>query len=175
MKSIKSFFILSIMIATGCSTNTAPHKSEVEIKEPESHTYFKAATGLPANTSLTAMAAEADTWKKTLPDDKADYGPYPTEYKLIINSYLRSILKDPDSAKISKISKPRKEHKIVNQFKKEAIYGYSSCVFLNAKNSYGGYVGEKPYWFFIRNGRVIDSSDNMGQIYIGRSKNCTDG
>lgn len=160
---------------TGCSTKSVPYENKLETKEPESHAYFKAANGLPQNVSLTAMVEEAEAWKKTLPDDKADYGAYPADYKSIISSNLRSILKDPDSAKISRISKPRKEHKIVNQFTKKVNYGYSSCVFLNAKNSYGGYVGEKPYWFFIRNGRVLESSDNMSPIYIGRSKDCTDG
>lgn len=118
---------------------------------------------------------EAQVWVKSLPEENADYGPYPKEYKSIIEKYLSRILKDPDSVKISKISKPRKEHEIDNQFTKSATYGYSTCVWLNAKNSYGGYTGEKVYWFLIRNNYVSSYDTGLSPIYIGRSKNCEDG
>ena len=34
--------------------------------------------------------------------------------------------------------------------------GYATCVTVNAKNAYGGYVGERQYRIIIRNGSVID-------------------
>lgn len=34
--------------------------------------------------------------------------------------------------------------------------GYATCVTVNAKNAYGGYVGEREYRIRIRNGAVID-------------------
>jgi starvation-inducible outer membrane lipoprotein len=40
---------------------------------------------------------------------------------------------------------------------RKAEYGYMLDVMVNAKNSYGGYVGAKPYRFMFRNGRLIDA------------------
>jgi hypothetical protein len=34
--------------------------------------------------------------------------------------------------------------------------GYATCVVVNAKNAYGGYVGEQVFRILIRNGVVID-------------------
>jgi hypothetical protein len=34
--------------------------------------------------------------------------------------------------------------------------GYATCVVINAKNAFGGYVGERTYRIIIRNGAVID-------------------
>lgn len=119
--------------------------------------------------------AEAGVWIKTLPDENADYGRYPKDYESIVHNHLSLILKDPNSVRISKITKPRKEHKITDKLKKEAVYGYSTCVWLNAKNSYGGYVGENLYWFLIRNDYVTHYDIGSAPIYIGRGKNCKDG
>jgi len=177
MKSIhiKGFIFVSLVIVTGCTSAPIAQKQEKQITEPQSLIDFKKLSGLPLDVPLATLDAEANAWVKTLPPADANYGPYPTEYKQIVTKYLRGILKDPDSAKIAKISKPREEHKINSKYKKQAIYGYSSCALVNAKNSYGGYVGERPYWFFIKDGSVIEASDDMGAIYIGRSKNCADG
>lgn len=173
-KQKKNFILASLVVMTGC-TSTPTVQNQEKTPEPESAIYFKQSSGLPLDIPLATLDAEANAWVKTLPPVNADYGDYPAEYKKIVARYLRGVLKDPDSAKIAKISKPRKEHIIDNKFKKQATYGYSSCALFNAKNSYGGYVGEKTYWFFIKNGSVITASDDMGAIYIGRSKNCADG
>jgi hypothetical protein len=123
---------------------------------------------------------EINLWKQTLPAPNADYGSYPTNYENIIKANLASSLKDPDSARYGAFSKPRKEHIITNAPLKEANYGYSVCVPVNAKNSYGGYTGNHLFWFFIRNGNVIRSQDvdssPLGRtIYIGKAINCQDG
>lgn len=56
------------------------------------------------------------------------------------------------------------------------VYGYSTCVFVNAKNSYGGYTGKQLYWAFIRNGQVLrfkNTNDEYGDlIFVGRKVNC---
>lgn len=122
--------------------------------------------------------AELEAWRKTLPAQNADYGSYPTNYEQLIRNHLSSSLKDPDSARYGKFSKPRKEHVIQAN---EALYGYSVCIPVNAKNSYGGYTGNHTYWYFFRNGQIVRSQDidsNTGfgrMIYIGRSVNCADG
>lgn len=105
----------------------------------------------------------------------ADYGQYPTNYESIIRDWYLKNLKDPQSAIFVSFSKPRKEHAVVNQFKKSAIFGYSVCGTVNAKNSYGGYTGNKTSWFLIRNGTVVKTQDSKYPIYIGRPVNCADG
>jgi hypothetical protein len=109
------------------------------------------------------------------PTDGVDYGKYPTDYEAIVKSWFDTKLKDPDSAKYKSISKPRKEHAIVNQFRKEAVYGYSVCATVNAKNSYGGYTGYTTQWFLIRDGSIVRTQDASMRIYIGHNTNCEDG
>jgi len=112
-------------------------------------------------------------WK---PDTtNADHGQYPKNYVAIIKKWYMANLKDPESAKFISFSKPRKEHAIANQFTHEAIYGYTACATVNAKNSYGGYSGNKTDWFLIRNGAVVRQQNPQLHIYIGHYPNCSDG
>jgi len=122
----------------------------------------------------------ANAWKQTLPAPEADYGAYPADYESIIKSHMETKLKDPESARYGEFSKPRKEHIITNVGAQEAAYGYSVCVPVNAKNSYGGYTGSHQYWFFLRDGKIARSQDidsgYFGKIiYQGRDVNCQDG
>lgn len=81
--------------------------------------------------------------------NNADYGPMPSKelYEGKIRSYQESNLKDPDSAKYN-FSEP---HKGWCKFNGEVNYGWIVDYTLNAKNSYGGYVGAKPQFSFIKN------------------------
>lgn len=129
---------------------------------------------------------ENEAWRKTLPAPNADYGSYPTNYEQLIKTSFANSLKDPDSARYGRFSKPRKEQIIRNN---QAIYGYSVCAPVNAKNSYGGYTGTHTHWFFIRDGQIVRSQDMDGNtasgvagnvsfgrmIYIGHFVNCEDG
>ena len=122
----------------------------------------------------------ANEWKQTLPAPDADYGIYPADYEALVKAYMETTLKDPESARYSNFSKPRKEHIITNVSAKEATYGYSVCVLVNSKNSYGGYAGNHQYWFFLRDGKIMRSNDvdsgYFGKIiYQGRNVNCQDG
>lgn len=105
--------------------------------------------------------------------DTADVGSEPKNYKKLIEDAIRENLKDPDSARFYDFTPPRKEVMVEN---KKFVYGYSACVFVNAKNSYGGYTGKKLYWVFIRNGNVLriqDTNSEFGNlIFVGRSINC---
>ena len=63
-------------------------------------------------------------------------------------SLVRQTLKDPDSAKF-------------NSFYRQFGDGVGYvCGIVNAKNSYGGYVGNRNYYVHltVKNGKVIDSS-----------------
>lgn len=114
----------------------------------------------------------ADSVKK-INLETADVGSKPTEYKSLVEGVIRNQLKDPDSAKFSGFSVPRKE---VMVERGSFVYGYSTCVFVNAKNSYGGYTGKELYWAFIRDNivlRVKNTNDAYGSIiFRGRPINC---
>ena len=105
----------------------------------------------------------------------ADHGTYSENYQEIIKKWYMSNLKDPNSAVFVNFSKPRKEHAITNQFKKEVVYGYSACATVNAKNSYGGFAGTKTKWFLFKNGKIVKYQDPKYPIYIGHKANCEDG
>lgn len=68
----------------------------------------------PQITELQRKETEGHAWISTLPDANADYGSYPTDYKEIIKKYLERKLKDPESARYSEYTKPRKEHALEN-------------------------------------------------------------
>lgn len=105
--------------------------------------------------------------------ETADVGSKPTEYEALVEGAIRDQLKDPDSAKFSGFTEPRKE---VMVEQKNFVYGYSTCVFVNAKNSYGGYTGKQLYWAFIRNNKVLrvkSTNEAYGSIiFRGRPINC---
>ncbi|CNG79202.1 hypothetical protein [Yersinia frederiksenii] len=106
--------------------------------------------------------------------DTADVGVKPSNYKKLIEDAIRNELKDPDSAKFSEFTTPRKEVMVNNR---KFVYGYSSCVFVNAKNSYGGYTGKQLYWVFMRNNEVLRVKNTNGDfgnlIFVGRNINCS--
>ncbi len=87
--------------------------------------------------------------------DSADYGARPIHYETITKEFLSNVLKDPDSAKYD-IKEPCKGYytdppavALMGQ-KRETKYGWIVDVWVNAKNSYGGYTGYKKYSFLFR-------------------------
>ncbi|MCD1609850.1 MULTISPECIES: hypothetical protein [Stutzerimonas] len=65
-------------------------------------------------------------------------------------------LKDPYSAQYA-FGKIYKGYSLTAPLQgRKASYGYMLDVMVNAKNSYGGYVGAKPYRFMFRNGRLVE-------------------
>ncbi len=98
---------------------------------------------------------ESQAWMRSIHEGNGDFGAYPQDYKKIIESYFQETLKDPYSARYSYFREPKKDAHLVDTKSRVALYGYSVCVNVNAKNSYGGYTGNKPYWLLIRNGEII--------------------
>lgn len=88
----------------------------------------------------------------------ADYGEYPQNYKSIVQDHLKKTLKDPYSAKVEYLNEPTKQWHAA--FGREPQYGYVVCANVNAKNSYGAYVGEKLNIFLIKNGDIIAAKGN---------------
>lgn len=91
-----------------------------------------------------------------------DYGSYPDNYEQLIKSHLDHNLKDPDSLKRLNIGPPVEGHYWAGLVNGGNFYGYRSCVSYNAKNSFGGYVGQKTYVYWIKHGRVTGVFPNAG-------------
>lgn len=86
----------------------------------------------------------------------ADYGEYPTNYEEIVKEYFNSSLVDPYSAHY-RIGTPQKGFSAKRPILGGGVdkFGYIVDVAINAKNRFGGYVGERPYRVLIRNGQVV--------------------
>ncbi|MCC8365837.1 hypothetical protein J8V57_06000 [Xenorhabdus sp. PB61.4] len=109
----------------------------------------------------------------TIDFSKADYGSVPSNYKKLVKDQFEAALKDPDSAKYSNWTQPRQEVIFEN---KSPVFGYSLCVNVNAKNSYGGYTGSQLHWIFIKNNQVkrIQNTTRFPyrMIFIGHEITC---
>ena len=86
----------------------------------------------------------------------ANYGELRPDYQEAIKALMSTQLKDPYSAVYS-FSVPRKGYcqdgwAVGGQ----KHFGYIVPTGINAKNSFGGFVGQKPYYFMIENGVVSD-------------------
>jgi hypothetical protein len=91
----------------------------------------------------------------------ASYGDPPNRTEDVITTYLRETLKDPDSLKNLRIGVPKKGWTKSN-YGKDVLYGYWVGFSYNAKNSYGGYVGQKAHCAFFQGDyiRQVWSEDN---------------
>jgi hypothetical protein len=80
-------------------------------------------------------------------------GQRPSNPEEIVKAYLEHALKDPYSAHYEFVSEsPGKLWGgAVNG---GWVYGYLVVVNVNSKNSFGGYTGEQPWQFIIRDGVV---------------------
>ena len=114
---------------------------------------------------------------ETVDTANADYGQYPSNHVDLVKQWASANLKDPDSVRYTRISKPRKEFMVENL---KPSFGYSVCATINAKNSYGGYTGNQTYWMMIQNGKVT-RSQNINSNFLGKTisrghyVNCEDG
>lgn len=91
----------------------------------------------------------------------ADYGSaiQQDEAESQIKSYFNRSLKDPESARYG-FSEVEKGHIIGNAFQGSPLYvGYTVYAKVNAKNSYGGYTGDKGYLFLFQNGRLAKGQE----------------
>ena len=84
----------------------------------------------------------------------ANFGPYPASYETDIKNLMSRLLKDPYSANY-RFGTPRKG------FAQDGLlmggakhFGYIIPVYINAKNSFGGYTGEQLHYLLISEGKV---------------------
>jgi hypothetical protein len=84
----------------------------------------------------------------------ASYGPYPDDYKALIDAYQQTTLKEPSSAVVQYLNEPSSGWTRA-AFGAPAVFGYRVCLIVNAKNSYNGNVGNLLTEVFIRNEKVV--------------------
>jgi hypothetical protein len=94
----------------------------------------------------------------------ADYGVAPStaDAQRAVEMYLRRSLKDPASMMVEYVKGPEQRWM---SFLGTTQFGYAVCAFVNAKNSFGGYVGARPYVFMIHDGTVAQAYSGDGQQY----------
>ena len=85
----------------------------------------------------------------------ADCGPL-GDWQTVVKNGIRDQLKDPGSAqfKFDEFGEPRKSFTEFNESR--VIFHWTVMVKVNAKNSYGGYVGYKDYIVKFRDGKALD-------------------
>ena len=86
--------------------------------------------------------------------ENADYGqPISTsDARNLASAWLNQNLKDPDSARIEWGQVYKSWFRDAPAFGGRLYWGYSINAQVNAKNSFGGYTGLKPYRFMFRDG-----------------------
>lgn len=87
----------------------------------------------------------------------ADYGAsvYQADAENAVKGFFNVYLKDPESARYS-FGTVYRGYMVGSVFEGRKVEGgFLLDVTVNAKNSYGGYVGAKPYKFLLRNDKLI--------------------
>jgi ketosteroid isomerase-like protein len=88
-----------------------------------------------------------------------DYGAMPTDYRHAIEQYFQRVLKFPESIEYRDVTSP--EQGFVKTLSGVFVgrdtyhYGWTVKATVNAKNSFGGYVGFKTYTFLFRGERIV--------------------
>lgn len=83
---------------------------------------------------------------------------YPADYDAQVRARLELSLKDYGSAIIKPTRAPRAT--MMNVYDKlfgKPVPSHVACYIINAKNSYGGYVGFRSYAFAFVNGKIVNS------------------
>jgi hypothetical protein len=93
-----------------------------------------------------------------------DIGPPPVGYDPEIKALFDAMLKDPYSA-VYTFQRP-----VRSWFFDETQMNWAVCGTLNAKNTFGGYVGARPFAVFYRHGRMVETSLTLTELF-GRSQN----
>ena len=88
----------------------------------------------------------------------AEYGPYPDNYKELIQAFVARVAIDPDpnSTKVE-FELPVKGYmpESNNPFAPYPYeFGWIVNTWVNGKNRYGGYTGERPWTFLLRDGEI---------------------
>ena len=122
------------------------------------------------STFLLGACASTNIYIPTSQDmEKADFGTFPENYQELVKNYMERRLKDPESVRYRFQDKPIKWYEISDTLA-TTVFNYQLVVFINAKNSYGGYTGENEYRFSLKNG-VITNCVNVTAARNGSISN----
>lgn len=108
--------------------------------------------------------------QKAFPD-LAAAGESPADYDRQVRAYFEENLKDPSSAIVKEARAPRRAaHRLDGGFRGRlwSDPAWWVCYKVNAKNSYGGYVGNHLYMFAFVNGQIAGAQDSPSPGYQGR-------
>ena len=96
------------------------------------------------------------TWQ--VPPETASYGQMPVAYEASVRAAMENYLKDPASA-IYRFGKPVRAYSNYGWAEAHGAQvewtGYLVKVEVNAKNSFGGYVGYQPYLVLFKDNAVF--------------------
>lgn len=95
----------------------------------------------------------------------AEYGAPPVDYKSQIKKYFNQRLKEPESVRYGQFTEPTKGYSL-DADSGEWVFGYHVLVFVNAKNSYGGYTGEQGYSFLFRDGKMVEVIGDAKRVLL---------
>lgn len=118
--------------------------------------------------SIVGGCASAPTQEEVA---NADYGRPLTqvECETIVKKDMRYYLKDPDSAQYNFDKCAKDALPSIPLFGIPKQYGYAMIAHVNAKNSFGGYVGSQPHGYLIKDGIVIrrvKRSESNPYVYL---------
>lgn len=114
----------------------------------------------PLLLSLTMLGCMRPTYSTTIVAD-ADYGREisQSDAEAGAMAFMASYLKDPRSAQYQWSSVKKAWIHMQPTAFKPRTYGYALEGRINGKNSYGGYVGFKPYRFFFRDRQLVQVAE----------------
>jgi hypothetical protein len=102
---------------------------------------------------LTAVAMLLAGCETTAPtaENKVTVAQIPSNYRSLAADYFKRTLKDPYSVRDAQITEPTVIFVgLVNGTKAPGV-----CVQMNAKNSFGAYIGQQAFAVSFRNGQIL--------------------
>ncbi|MCK9455360.1 hypothetical protein [Sulfurimonas sp.] len=103
------------------------------------------------------------------PGPSVNYGNPPQGYEEAIKVHFKQVLKDPESANY-RFGKPVKAYTNEGMVYggKVSWVGYLVDVQVNAKNSFGGYVGFKPYMLLFDGNNIVKYIEGSDHVLVHR-------
>lgn len=149
---MKLIMVVLILLISGCTTSSFTQTCY-------SASIGKVPCSAPTATASPAAPAIAEG------NSPESVGALPADYEALVNEALRGRLRDPYSA-VVKVGTPTLSQCTTRSGVR--LHGWDVPVTYNAKNGYGGYVGERTLTAWIVGGHVTSLlvSDDMTPIYM---------
>ena len=180
--------ILAMVIGlAGCGPSRADRQAAYQAKVQElaqKQAQTEADTRVQCEQRVAEAEPEWDAFRKRLKSE--GYGPFPSNWQKLAKDAILPQLKDPGSAQFRFNEKPSGTYTVVSKESnasedkfwhqcwklisksvskppKEYITHWTVKVGVNAKNSYGGYVGHETWQIDIRDGIVVNASNETAR------------